>query len=120
MITDFPIISYLKSSNEICLINLLNPSQPQKLINIHPYIFICFVKSDLLFNKTLFHREYEQESHIPFLAKINEDGPLELLIIRIDVFDQLKRGRYETRLKLRYEQDEAAMQFLRLGFKNIR
>ena len=91
MITDFPIISYLKSSNEICLINLLNPSQPQKLINIHPYIFICFVKSDLLFNKTLFHREYEQESHIPFLAKINEDGPLELLIIRIDVFDQLKR-----------------------------
>ena len=92
--SDYPVVAYVYSSNEIVIVNLLDPAQKQMIFNIHPYYFVSFVKTEVECNKTLFFRKYEKESHILLLAQIEEDSKakkdLHLLVIRVDAMEHQK------------------------------
>ena len=71
------------SSTEIALINIIDTKMPQRVINVHPFTVIGFVRTQVKCNKTLFFRENEQESHILVLATTGATKPF-LLDIRVD------------------------------------
>lgn len=81
---DYPIIAYAKSFNQIAIINLLDSDKDkcQTVISIKPYVFECFVETEIKSNKKLYHKDREQESHIFILA--SRSGNLHLLDFRID------------------------------------
>ena len=89
-------MAYTKSFNEIAIINLLDTerSDYQKVINIRPYVFECFVKTEVDCNQTLFYKKREQESHIFFLA--TRDGALYLLDLRVDALRQMSEKDYSN------------------------
>ena len=97
-VADYPIIAYLKSSQEISIINLLDKKRSETHLNMHPFTIKCFVSTQAKCNQTLFFRETELESHILVLATLGtlkdkknwQQGTTTqtyLLAIRIDAFN---------------------------------
>ena len=87
---DYPIITLLKSPNQIGIINMMEKTRREKILNIHPYTAVSLISSKVKCNQSLYGRQYEMESHILLLV---HKGNYEFFImdVRIDPFFSYKK-----------------------------
>ena len=90
-ISDFPIMAYQKSINEICIVNYMEAERTnnQVVISLAPYIFRCFVQTEVKCNETLYGRDYDKESHI-LLMVTDKDSSNFIMDLRIDSLNVMR------------------------------
>ena len=102
--SDYPIIAYRKSIDEISLINLLdrNKENNQVVLNLAPYIFRCFVKTEVKCNSIVSNRQYEYEAHILVIVTDKRTRPI-LLDIRVDTLDMMAKRNNKDPMAFGYQ-----------------